>query len=300
MANDLVEDLKQGFRQHLLSVMPPDSGGELTSLPLGTLLIRWFNWQDRYVPAIPRTVHKSSELSASPAAVTHSAALAAVRSAIEAGRDLTPRLSTRVGTAYVPSTLSDPLHRRDDLDLLLADWGIHHLHLSPLDDARRTSDLLFAMFRSADAYLIQILPHGSWTDEALLEIVARNWPDAGLLMGSISGIRLAEPIAPPDRARYRRAGVATAIEIDGTVYLPRSQTTAGTALDLTMHANSIMTTLAQWNDMLQRNELALDEQAAGLGAPSPQPGHWEPFISDHEIGFENTLARSMRLTLAYY
>ena len=79
--------------------------------------------------------------------------------AIEAGEDLTPRLSRGVKTAYEPKPMRDKrLHRRRDLDLLIADWGVHHLHLGTTVCAdgfvERGDDLLFAAFGDDTAYLL--------------------------------------------------------------------------------------------------------------------------------------------------
>ena len=92
-----------------------------------------------------------------------------------------------MATAYTPANARGDLKTRRDLDLLIADWGIHHLHLSPERDGRRTGDLLFAVFRPDDAYLLQILPHGNWAELSLLETIVRNWPDGALINGALRG-----------------------------------------------------------------------------------------------------------------
>lgn len=288
MATNLIADLMDVLRQHLLAETPADPSGELASLPLGGLLLRWFNWRDRYIPAVPRRVHESRELSRSQAAVTHASALASIRSAITTGQDLTPRLSSKVTTAYLPSSPQQPLHSRNDLDLLLADWGIHHLHLSPNDDGGRTGDLLFAIFRPSDAYLLKILPHGSWTDESLLAVIVRNWPNAGLLLGSASGVALAQPVSAENRRRFRQGGVATFVEIDGTLNMPRGQTTAGTAIDHTARANQIMTTLYGWKSSLDADERLLAELATRDGWSSTEPNDWHPWIDHPHFGLRNS------------
>lgn len=289
MERNLIDDLAEAVRQHLLAQMPADPSGELSAMPLGSLLIKWFNWQDRYIPAVPRRVHDSNELLGNSAAVTHAAALGLIRSAIAAGEDLTHRLSNRAGTAYIPMASGAPLHRRHDLDLLLADWGIHHLHLSPADDGGRTPELLFAVFRPGDAYLLQILTHESWTDVSLLEVIVRNWPDAGLLAGSISGLALAEPITPEDRKRFRRGGVATPVEVDGKLYLPRGQSTAGTALDHATRANMLMATLGEWRRHLDSHEAYPDLWAKENGRIASGQGRWRPFIDARKFGLRDEI-----------
>ena len=257
------------------------------------------------MPIRPRVVHRSVELGSSPAATRHAAALAAVAVEITTGQDLRSRLSDRVSVAYTPTTARTALRRRKDLDLLLADWGIHHLHLSSKSDGVRTADLLFAVFRPDDAYLLQVLPHGSWTDESLLEIIVGNWPNAGLLLGSVSGARLAQPITPEDRRQLRRAGGSSFIEIDGTLYMPRSQTVAGTPLDGTQRSNVIMHELRRQRIMhelrrqrimheLRRQRIllvegpaALDAQVMATECPVNGPGDWRPYVDDRQMGFVN-------------
>jgi len=185
----------------------------------------------------------------------------------------------------LPATTPTPLHLRADLDLLLADWGIHHLHLSPTNDGARTADLLFAVFRPDDAYLLQILPHGSWTDESLVAIIARNWPTARLLGGPLTGFSLTQPITPDERKRVRRGGVASLIEVDGKSYLPRGQTTAGTAIDATKRADVLMHELDRQRTLLAGDPGALDEQVAAAGIPGGGPGDWRPYVGDDQLGF---------------
>jgi len=285
VSRDLVRKLEDAVRAHLLGLMPPDPSGQLAGMPLGSLLIRWFNWRDRFVPARPRVVHFSAELASGPAATTHAVALAAVTSEIETGQDLTPRLSTRVNAAFLPATTPTPLHLRADLDLLLADWGIHHMHLSPTNDGARSSDLLFAVFRPDDAYLLQILPHGSWTDENLIAIIVRNWPTANLLGGSLTGFSLTQPVTPDERKQLRRGGIVSLVEVDGRLYMPRGQTTAGTPIDGTQRADVIMHELDRQRTLLADDSSALDALVAAAGHPGGGPGDWRPYVDDHQLGF---------------
>jgi hypothetical protein len=43
----------------------------------------------------------------------------------------------------------------------------------------RAGPLLFVSFRRNDAYLVDVLAHGAWNDQRLVEIVMTNWPEAG-------------------------------------------------------------------------------------------------------------------------
>jgi hypothetical protein len=109
--------------------------------------------------------------------------------------DLTKYLSRRVSTGFAlplkPAVKQ--LARLQHLDLLLNDWGIHHLHISTAVAAdgfvNRNDPLLFAMFEPEMAYLLDIGTHSSFVDQRLAEIAVENWPDTKLFL-EIQGISL--------------------------------------------------------------------------------------------------------------
>jgi hypothetical protein len=250
-------------------------------MSLADLLIVYGNWRARIPSAVPREVHQASGLSTNSKLVRHRSAFDALVSKIETGRDLVPHLSKRVKVAYDPAGDRQPNQRRQDLDLLVADWGIHHLHLSTNIDAdgfvTRTGDLLFARFTDSAAYLIDILPHDSWTEMSLLETMVREWPDANLLIGALSDLRLATP--PPDdqgRRQLRDAGVAQLVEIDGRVYMPPGQTSAGTPVEVTMRVNALVHKLREWRE---GSAARLNGQAGARFA------YWRPVVHQEHCGF---------------
>lgn len=161
MTADFYADWIEILRQHLLAAG--------YAVPLGdkpeSVCIRYFNLGRRLLPARPREVHEADTLSRPP---VHAPALQVIREKIELGVSLTPHLSRR---------LTNP----DYNDPLLNDWGIHHLHLNnllqPDGFTDRTGSLLFARFTDEAAYLIAILDHQSWTKQAMLETILRNWPE---------------------------------------------------------------------------------------------------------------------------
>ncbi len=255
-------------------------------MTLGSLLIRWLNWRDRFVPTHPRLVHKSNDLLGSPEASTHATELASIENEIRAGNDLTPRLSTRVGTAYVPSSAQNALNRRADLDLLLSDWGIHHLHLVPAP--ARSGPLLFVVFRPGDAYLLLIRDHTAWNDVSLIETIVRNWPNEGLVMGPVTDVQLSNIFDDADRKALRQGGVTVPVEVDGQLYVPRGLTMCGTAGDATQRSNAIMCAIQRLKREMARNPQTLDEQVAANGERVSSPGDWHPHIDDDSFGFINT------------
>lgn len=217
-------------------------------MDVANLLITYSVWIGRLIPRAPRAVHQSREMLASPKAAEHAADIESLLNKIRNGDDLCPHLSKRIITAYMPEAkaANKGNQQRADRDVLLAAWGLHHLHLSSEMDpdgewVKRGEDLLISAFGQFDAYLVGIHPHGSWALKELMEIVVRNWPDAGLVLKSMSGLRPASP-EPTDEERLKlhNAGVTVMLEIDGVVYAPIGQTTAGTPMIVTRAVNDLM------------------------------------------------------------
>ncbi len=172
--------------------LSPQEATALATRDVHGLLTLYFNWHARFIPARPRTVHKAAALSANPLASdpAYKPALDQIISSVEVGGDLTRYLSRGIKHIY-------QMPGQRYLDLLLNDWGIHHLHLSttvePDGFVRRTKPLLVAVFRQ-DAYLIDILPHGAWTKESMIRTIVQEWPDAGLVTRLQGVIGLEFPI----------------------------------------------------------------------------------------------------------
>src|SRR5947209_2587200 len=59
---DLVSDIEDTIRGHVIAKMPPDSTGDLSSMPLRQLLGVYWTWRERFPEPRPRTVHRSREL----------------------------------------------------------------------------------------------------------------------------------------------------------------------------------------------------------------------------------------------
>jgi hypothetical protein len=139
--------------------------------------------------------------------------------------------------------------------------------------------LLFAFFTDNDAYLINIYKHGDWALKAIAEICVSNWPHAGIfrLLPGLAGV--SQQYKEEDRLPLRNAGVAQLLEIDGKVYRPRMQTTAGTPLEVTLRANDVHWKL---EDLREQADLvaALNHSARGQGS-----GAWRPFVADDHYGF---------------
>lgn len=283
----LVDQLEEVARGYLLAELPADQAAELAQESLADLLITIFNWRTRLIPPVPRVCHQSAQLRASTKATEHATALTALIEKIEAGDDLTPHLSRAVKFAH------DPKGRRDK-DRLIADWGLHHLHLSGTVEAdgfvERDDDLLIAAFTPADAYIVGVYPHGSWALKELLTVIVRNWPDSGVML-KLSGIVGLEP-EPTDEERLamRNAGVAgSMITIEGAIWSAAAlgQTTAGTSSAATHRSNVVMHTLGDWRRNLPA-KLANATVNANAAAGRVVLGRWTPGIHDGVLGLHRS------------
>lgn len=277
--SDLVNRLEQKIRRHVLTEMTPEDSGALKEMALPDLLTVFGNWRYRYPPPRARQVHISRELEHRISAGGKQPILETLIAKIEAGVDLKPHLSRNVEVAYQADD-TKPRHCRKDLDLLLAEWGVHHLHLSETirsnDFVQRTDALLFAAFNADWAYLIDIYPHGSWAKRAVVETIVRNWPEAGLFQCSNYAIGLSQHYGEGDGEELRNGGVNQALEIDGKVYSPPGQTLAGTPLTVSTQVMSLVWHLEQWRS---------DTAARLTQFSGGEIVDWLPAIRDGQCGF---------------
>lgn len=186
--------------------LPVDPTATMRELDFRSLHQIYATWRSRVPAARPRRVHVSRELLANPARARYGDGLARVLLEIATGEDLRPRTSIAIEHAYtlgVPRLLARrPRHERHT-DRLLADWGLHHLHLCSRPHrtrqgfVRRSPHVLFVAFLPNDAYLVDLALHESdganWAALAILEVIVRNWPDSGVLLPSryVTGRRMA-------------------------------------------------------------------------------------------------------------
>ena len=223
---------------------------------------------------------------------------AAVREIAE-GHDLRPRLSTSIDYAYTlepPTALARRKSRGRHYDGLLADWGIHHLHLGVTPHPhqrgfiRRTGHVLFAAFQPSDAFLVDLQPHESdganWSALRILEIIARNWPDARILVPTLSGTRLkGGNWLDDERRQMRHAGIAGgAVEIDGAVWVAGGggQSLGGAPMPVVQHCMAVSWLLSGYEPTetdlhYQLQRMAVEHQVPG--------GPWQAHVDGENFGF---------------
>lgn len=285
------------MRTHMLCEMPPDRTGTMRELSLRALVTEFVTWRGRFPAPEPRAVHISQHLRDDPTRALYYDGLRAVIDELIAGKSLRPRLSKAVGHAYemhVPATLQRRPPRRQHRDLLLSEWGIHHLHLSTEQEwksefLRRTRHVLLAAFRASNAYLIGIRAHESdgdnWAAREILEIAVRNWPEGSVVERVEFATGLSrDDWSDDDRRDLRQAGVNIGLEIDGKPYMPMGQTLDGApmaAAHHAMHVQAVINSL-RWSD--EEPEAHLAARAAFYGV---EPALWRAAVHRDEFGFFN-------------
>ncbi|MHB1654649.1 MAG: hypothetical protein ACYCVD_19680 [Desulfitobacteriaceae bacterium] len=216
---------------------------------------RYFNLQKRLIAPNPRRIFIANEFSCPS---EYLAGLEVLKDKIQKGEDLRTHLSRKISNL-------------DYNDSLLNDWGIYHLHLgSELDNngfIKRTGPVLFARFDDSNAYFINVMPHGTWSNQEMPKILHSNWPN------SISHYRLKSDgvevnLTDAEINMARKGNVQTIIEVQhGVVYAPigGGYTTSGISIDAVMMSYDYLRRIKTFEDQIKSNinELAANASKQG-------------------------------------
>lgn len=258
-------NLSESLRNYVLANLPHDRTNAevvaaLSDMAPAELLVRYINWQNRLISVSPREVLQSPTFAENPLVQARSTTVRKIVKDIERGDDLAKYLSRgiQVGFLLPRDPSKKELHRRRDLDLLLNDWGIHHLHISTTVEAdgfvERDGPLIFAAFKQRTAYLIDVMSHRDWTNEHLIQVIVRSWPNAGLVFELKGIIPSKQNWTAGERAQLRGAGLSTAVTIDSRSFMPSfGISTAGTSTQASLTAMRILRTLKQFEEKLNAN-----------------------------------------------
>jgi hypothetical protein len=264
--------LAESARKWVLANLPYDQGdpnivAALDAMSPRHLLVLYLNWRDRLIAAQPRRVLKSGAFDQNEIVRQRALVIWQIIDDIENGRDLTKYLSRRIKSGFElpPKPGIKKLSRLKHLDLLLNDWGIHHLHISTTIEAdgfvERDGPLLFAIFKPHQAYFIDAMGHEDFADDRLIRIVSDAWPNEGLVSevkGIVGGLK---PYRKEDRAALRSAGLFSFIQIDGRVFWSSMGgiSSAGTSAKASVMSGRILRTLKQFEDQVQSNPAEIVE-----------------------------------------
>lgn len=250
---DLLEDLNS-----ILRIEFKNLGYQTQKKDTHDLLTAFFNLQDKTVSVKRRRVHTSNELRAKEIEKPYNDYFKQIRNKFKNGKDINPHLST----------MSVRPHKED---LLLYDWGIHHLHLNnKLNDKgfiERSDYILFFVLREDDVYFIDITKHKledrtEFSQQYLLGIVKRNWShllEPFKAKGGVTG--LSEKIDDKRHSFLRSIGAATLVEIDGEVFgfIGGGISTAKTNIVHTRKSHEIFISLRRLEDNLRIRQKNLKE-----------------------------------------
>lgn len=145
-------------------------------------------------------------------------------------------------------------------DMMLADWGIQHLHLETEVESdgyvKRTSELLFVRFTDDDAFIIGIYQHGDWTDLDIIETIHFEWPDSIEKFKMNGIIALEHNISNSERQLLRNSGMNTPIQVsDGAIYMGpgMGMSTAGSPVMTTMNGDNHLRYLHGGFDLIRQH-----------------------------------------------
>lgn len=261
-------NFEEDIREFVLRNLPHDSNftAELRAKTPQDLLIIYGNWRSRLVSIGLRRVHRSKALIVNPLSMDarYKPGLEAIIAKLENGQDVTPHLSRGIRYGYKPPGDSSG---RQDLDLLLNDWGVHHLHISADVEGdgfvARTGPLLFAVFRPDDAYLIDIIEHGGWTRDHVIETIVAEWPDEKLVWEIKGIVPSGKTLSETERKNLRNNHMSAFFEIRGKTYMPAGGlTTAGTSTQNTISVQRLFRTLKLFKEQLLSDPDVLKNAAA--------------------------------------
>ncbi|MBT2217996.1 hypothetical protein KK120_19520 [Virgibacillus dakarensis] len=239
---DLSEIMVQAYKEK--GINPPNGDTH-------TLLSRYFNLKDKIIVPRIRNVKVSKELRGKILEDDYKQCLHHIKNRFKNGKDVSIFLSKK---SIKPS----------QKDLLLYNWGIHHLHLSMPEKGKqfveRSDYLLFLMINDNNAYFIDVtkhkLPDGTeFSQQELLLIIKRNWPyllDPYKYQGAFS---LDRKMTDKDYSEMRKAGSLSLVEIDGEVYglIGGGITTARTNINHTIKTDGVFRVLRNMEANIREN-----------------------------------------------
>jgi len=195
-------------------------------------LLRWLDFRLRYVDPKPRKVLLSNKF---PKKMSEDVnrALTHVIHLIERGENINPYQ----GKGLVLHHDISGTKRQKRTDLLWADWGIIHLHLTEIPICW----LLFGIPADDFFAVIDIRSHGEddvFSNPELMEIMVKSWPqmmERRELKGVISPSE-SDVFDSKEHKRLRQSGVSALIAIGRKVYVPPGMgvTTASTPVRVTL------------------------------------------------------------------
>lgn len=243
---------------------------------LSSPVLRWADFRLRYVELMPRPVAFSHKFPMQNLPASAQQGLARLVERFRHGEDVNPYQGR--GLTMRNDTSGASRHTRTDL--LLADWGVLHFHLS--DEAipsgryycRPSDYLALCLVGSNVAAIIDVIRHPDrrgFADPGIFETIARSWPAYVEQFRAKGAIGSGMALSGEERTDLRENGLNAIVQMDGNVYFPPGGgiTSAGTAANATFYENQ----LHRYVDDLARlmttagNQFAAHERVIDLTSP---------------------------------
>lgn len=284
---DLDRDYLEWLREKLqeMAVPLPANVTELAEVSY----VYW-NARKRYIPPRPRAVHLAREFRM-PAEKEDNEGATKLRRMFEAGTNVNPFLSRYAKKPAALPKKGEKPKANPFYDGLLNEWGIQHFHWDDGTDTSkpRSSQMLFAIVNPNDVYFIDVLAHGHWSKQDLVERVHLNWPS--LLkhreLRRQDKVPGSERLTDEQVSALRRKGYSTVYTArDGTAYLPPGggQVSAGIGVDVVTAANRAAGVISHWNARMKASHESIVDLFERNNAPIP-----ESVILKLKIDEENTI-----------
>jgi hypothetical protein len=188
---------------------------------LNDSLLRWLDFRLRYIDPKPRKVFLSNKFRKEKSQ-DFSHALGYMIDLIQRGQNLNPYQ----GEGLILHDDISGRKRQKRTDLLWADWGIIHLHLTeaPISETRyfsKRSDWLLFGIPGDDFFAVIDVRHHDFSNPELMKIMVESWPEM-MERFEVKGIAPqdeADVLDPKEHARLRKSGVSALMTIGGKVYM---------------------------------------------------------------------------------
>jgi hypothetical protein len=225
------EELAKTFRQNIDEITEKAIAAygltytQSAGAGLDAPLLRWCDFILRYIPPAKRQIFVSNKfpltLPPEPEMGLHR-----IEKLLIQGGDVNPYQSKTL-TEFDTSSVD----RRKRTDGLLADWGIHHLHLplNPVSLGQAYSDrprpgwILFLKVYANAVLFIDVRKHDEdnlFVLHELVETYIRNWPDdAERYRLEVLGLDWERSPTDTERKQLRDAGMNVPLEVDGKFYI---------------------------------------------------------------------------------
>ena len=266
---------------------------ELQAKDTHDLLVIFLNWVARLIQPNPRRIERSKAYTASPYHEEFSNALNQIEKDIREGSILTKYLSKGVLTAYKPK---DSRRGASDLDMLLNDWGIHHLHLSTELQSdgfvNRTGPLLFARFVHDTAYLLDIIRHGEWANSNVLETLVEEFPSAGgaYVLKGVLGV--SHEHTDDVHMRLRAAGVNTVRMVGDKAVIGGGYNLQGRTVRAVREASRILLEIQEFENNWREDDDRFRKLVKAKGGELPSQPNFEFSIDDRGPLLVETMTRT--------